>query len=111
MSQEALTDNEESVREVSGTRALMQHGVMRRRLFVFLLLLLTLAVTSTAFAVTRNGGSGNDRMIGTSSGDRLNGHATGHGGYIFMLADSAFAFACNSRGTVTGPFSRSAVWT
>jgi acyl-CoA thioesterase len=26
----------------------------------------------------------------------LNGHGTCHGGYIFMLADSAFAFACNS---------------
>ena len=26
----------------------------------------------------------------------INGHAICHGGYIFMLADSAFAFACNS---------------
>jgi acyl-CoA thioesterase len=26
----------------------------------------------------------------------LNGHGICHGGYIFMLADSAFAFACNS---------------
>jgi len=26
----------------------------------------------------------------------LNGHAICHGGYIFTLADSAFAFACNS---------------
>lgn len=25
-----------------------------------------------------------------------NGHGMCHGGYIFMLADSAFAFACNS---------------
>lgn len=25
-----------------------------------------------------------------------NGHGSGHGGYIFTLADSAFAFACNS---------------
>jgi acyl-CoA thioesterase len=25
-----------------------------------------------------------------------NGHGTCHGGYIFTLADSAFAFACNS---------------
>lgn len=24
-----------------------------------------------------------------------NGHGTGHGGFIFTLADSAFAFACN----------------
>ncbi len=29
--------------------------------------------------------------------DRMtNGHKTCHGGYIFTLADSAFAFACNS---------------
>jgi len=28
--------------------------------------------------------------------DMLNGHGMCHGGYIFMLADSAFAFACNS---------------
>ncbi len=26
-----------------------------------------------------------------------NGHKTCHGGYIFTLADSCFAFACNSR--------------
>ena len=26
----------------------------------------------------------------------LNGHQTCHGGYIFTLADSCFAFACNS---------------
>ncbi|MBW0002812.1 MAG: hydroxyphenylacetyl-CoA thioesterase PaaI [Hyphomicrobiales bacterium] len=26
----------------------------------------------------------------------VNGHGLCHGGYIFMLADSAFAFACNS---------------
>lgn len=26
----------------------------------------------------------------------VNGHKTCHGGYIFTLADSAFAFACNS---------------
>ena len=28
--------------------------------------------------------------------DMLNGHAICHGGYIFLLADSTFAFACNS---------------
>ncbi len=27
-----------------------------------------------------------------------NGHHTAHGGFIFALADSAFAFACNSHG-------------
>jgi acyl-CoA thioesterase len=31
----------------------------------------------------------------------LNGHAIGHGGYIFMLADTAFSVACNSGGEVT----------
>ena len=29
--------------------------------------------------------------------DMLNGQEIGHGGFIFTLADSAFAFACNSR--------------
>ena len=28
--------------------------------------------------------------------DMVNGHAMGHGGFTFALADSAFAFACNS---------------
>ncbi len=28
--------------------------------------------------------------------DMLNGHETCHGGFIFTLADSAFAYACNS---------------
>ena len=35
------------------------------------------------------------------TGDMVNGHATTHGGYVFMLADTAFACACNSRGPVT----------
>ena len=30
-----------------------------------------------------------------------NGHGNCHGGYIFTLADSAFAFACNSRNALT----------
>jgi acyl-CoA thioesterase len=29
--------------------------------------------------------------------DMVNGHGIAHGGFIFLLADSAFAFACNSR--------------
>jgi acyl-CoA thioesterase len=41
------------------------------------------------------------RMSMPVRGDMLNGHATCHGGYIFMLADSAFAFACNSHNCVT----------
>jgi acyl-CoA thioesterase len=30
------------------------------------------------------------------TGKMVNGHGLCHGGYIFTLADSAFAFACNS---------------
>jgi acyl-CoA thioesterase len=33
--------------------------------------------------------------------DMVNGHAIGHGGLTFSLADSAFAFACNSYNRVT----------
>ena len=33
--------------------------------------------------------------------DMLNGHDTCHGGLITTLADSAFAFACNSHGELT----------
>lgn len=36
------------------------------------------------------------RMSMRVRADMLNGHGSCHGGYIFMLADSAFAFACNS---------------
>jgi acyl-CoA thioesterase len=31
-------------------------------------------------------------------GEQLNGHQICHGGFIFTLADSTFAFACNSHG-------------
>lgn len=31
----------------------------------------------------------------------LNGHGICHGGYIFLLADSAFAFACNTYNQLT----------
>jgi len=33
--------------------------------------------------------------------DMLNGHQMAHGGFIFTLADSAFAYACNSHGITT----------
>ena len=33
--------------------------------------------------------------------DMLNGHGSCHGGMVFALADSAFAFACNSHDVVT----------
>ncbi|RSN56278.1 hydroxyphenylacetyl-CoA thioesterase PaaI [Amycolatopsis sp. WAC 04182] len=31
----------------------------------------------------------------------VNGHDIAHGGYVFLLADTTFACACNSRGPVT----------
>jgi acyl-CoA thioesterase len=31
----------------------------------------------------------------------VNGHGIAHGGYVFLLADTAFACACNSHGPVT----------
>ena len=31
----------------------------------------------------------------------VNGHDLAHGGYVFLLADTAFACACNSHGPVT----------
>ncbi len=33
--------------------------------------------------------------------DMMNGHGTAHGGMIFALADTAFAYACNSRNVKT----------
>jgi len=36
------------------------------------------------------------RIAMTVRGDMTNGHGMGHGGLIFALADSAFAYACNS---------------
>jgi len=41
------------------------------------------------------------RLRMTVREDMLNGHGTCHGGVVFALADSAFAFACNSHGVVT----------
>ena len=35
------------------------------------------------------------------AGSMTNGHRTAHGGAVFSLADSAFAFACNSRNVVS----------
>jgi acyl-CoA thioesterase len=37
----------------------------------------------------------------TVTADLVNGHAIGHGGLTFAVADTAFAFACNSYGPVT----------
>jgi len=40
-------------------------------------------------------------MTMTVRADMLNGHATCHGGFIATLADSAFAFACNTYDVAT----------
>jgi acyl-CoA thioesterase len=41
-------------------------------------------------------GPGRATLTMTVREDMVNGHAIGHGGLTFALADSAFAFACNS---------------
>src|SRR3954463_14060578 len=41
-------------------------------------------------------GPGSATLSMTVREDMVNGHAIGHGGLTFSLADSAFAFACNS---------------
>ena len=46
-------------------------------------------------------GIGYCKLHYTISDDMLNGFGTVHGGIIFSAADSAFAFACNSRGVLT----------
>jgi acyl-CoA thioesterase len=46
-------------------------------------------------------GPGTATLAMTVTDTMTNGHDTAHGGYIFTLADSAFAFACNSYGLVT----------
>jgi acyl-CoA thioesterase len=43
-------------------------------------------------------GPGRARSAMTVEDRHVNGHGIGHGGYIFMLADCAFAYACNSHG-------------
>ncbi len=46
-------------------------------------------------------GPGTATLSFTVQDHHLNGHAICHGGYIFTLADSAFAFACNSYNQIT----------
>ncbi len=46
-------------------------------------------------------GPGNATLSMTLREDMVNGHAIGHGGITFTLADSAFAFACNSYNRTT----------
>ena len=44
---------------------------------------------------------GRARLTMTVRDDMVNGHGTCHGGFLAALADSAFAFACNTYGQVT----------
>jgi acyl-CoA thioesterase len=41
--------------------------------------------------------AGGAQLAMTVRPQMVNGHGIAHGGFIFLLADSAFAFACNSR--------------
>ena len=52
---------------------------------------------SQGLGITLDGvGAGCATMSMAIRADMLNGHGSCHGGFIFTLADSAFAFACNS---------------
>ncbi|MGP2442077.1 hydroxyphenylacetyl-CoA thioesterase PaaI [Streptomyces sp. JW3] len=46
-------------------------------------------------------GDGTAVLRMTVSPAMVNGHGTAHGGYLFLLADTAFACACNGHGPVT----------
>ncbi|MFF0148891.1 hydroxyphenylacetyl-CoA thioesterase PaaI [Amycolatopsis sulphurea] len=49
----------------------------------------------------REAGEGRAVATMTVTESMVNGHAIAHGGYVFLLADTAFACACNSHGPVT----------
>ncbi|MEU5991256.1 hydroxyphenylacetyl-CoA thioesterase PaaI [Spirillospora sp. NPDC047418] len=44
---------------------------------------------------------GQARLRMTVAGAMVNGFGIAHGGYLFLLADSAFAYACNTHDAVT----------
>ena len=46
-------------------------------------------------------GEGVAELAMTVQEHMVNGHNICHGGYLFTLADSAFAYACNSRNLIT----------
>ena len=46
-------------------------------------------------------GNGQATVRMTVTAEMVNGHDIAHGGFVFLLADSAFACACNSHGPVT----------
>lgn len=43
-------------------------------------------------------GSGHARARMHVTKEMVNGHGIAHGGYLFLLADAAFAYACNTHG-------------
>lgn len=46
-------------------------------------------------------GPGSSKLLMRVREEMIQGHGTCHGGYLFALADSAFAFACNSYNDAT----------
>jgi acyl-CoA thioesterase len=46
-------------------------------------------------------GDGTATVRMTVARSMINGYGIAHGGYVFMVADTAFACACNSRGVMT----------
>ena len=59
-------------------------------------------VASQGLGIAIDGvGPGTARARMTVRDDMLNGHGICHGGYVFTLADTAFAFACNTYDDVT----------
>ncbi len=54
---------------------------------------------------------GYSKISMTVRDDMLNSHKIAHGGLIFALADTAFAYACNSRNQATVAQSASIVFT
>jgi acyl-CoA thioesterase len=56
-----------------------------------------LATQSLGITVT-DVGPGRATATMTVTPAMLNGHGTCHGGYVFLVADTAFAFACNTYG-------------
>jgi acyl-CoA thioesterase len=54
--------------------------------------------TGSAWGVTiEEAREGYARIRMVMRADMLNGHGTAHGGMVFALADTAFAYACNGR--------------
>jgi acyl-CoA thioesterase len=44
---------------------------------------------------------GQAKVAMTMTDSMVNGHGMVHGGYVFLLADAAFSYACNTYGPVT----------